>query len=382
MPASPPALLLERVGGHATDIARNGLRRLKHPPPPIPHVVCNHQEMSTSTQLATSSAEQGSPRIPPELISLILVDLWEAPHTPQDRLALLKNVALVNRTWLTFIARITSRDVHLSKYQKTKAFLKLLPQRSPTQEPGDLFTMEANRVATHTCQSITFHVDGRIQPSFPADDTPVTIWLVLYYIAVRHHLPNLRHISISYADWEWNDIFLMFFGVGFPRYVTHLSLDYSFTAATAKVRPFDFSRAIRWIYMRSCIIVPNLRHLSLSGVPTAFVVAMLHVCPNVETLEITNPTDLSTLAPLPPAVCTLVLRHPDVALSKEKMRSWTLSAALDGGLFPSGTKPPGPQIVVRSGTPEPESFIELRRSCKRFNVDFVYERDDVRSPSS
>ncbi|KAI1783476.1 hypothetical protein LXA43DRAFT_1077693 [Ganoderma leucocontextum] len=326
--------------------------------------------MSTSTQLATSS-ESCSPWIPPELISLILIDLWEAPHTAQDRLALLKNVALVNRTWLTLIARIASRDVHLSKYQKAKVFLRLLPQRSPTQEPGDLFTMEAKQVANHTGQSITFH-----------DNIPMVITIVLYKLSRRHHLPNLRHISISYTDWEWNDIFLMFFVVGLPRHITHFSLDYSFTAAAAEVPLFNFSRAMWAINMRSCIIVPHLRHLSLSGVPTAFAVAMLHVCPNVETLEITNPTELSTLAPLPPAVRTLVLRHPGVTLSKGKMASWTLPPALDGGLFPSGGGMKPPRIVVRSGTPEPELFIELRRSCKSFNVDLVYERDDVRSPSS
>ncbi|KAI1783442.1 hypothetical protein LXA43DRAFT_1186996 [Ganoderma leucocontextum] len=338
--------------------------------------------MSTSTELATSS-ESCSPWIPPELISLILIDLWEAPHTAQDRLALLKNVALVNRTWLTLIARIASRDVHLSKYQKAKVFLRLLPQRSPTQEPGDLFTMEAKQVANHTCQSITFHVDGGIQSSVPEDNIPMVITIVLYKLSRRHHLPNLRHISISYTDWEWNDIFLMFFVVGLPRHVTHFSLDYSFTAAAAEVPQFDFPQAIGWINTRRCIISPNrVRHLSLSGVPTAFVVAMLLACPNVETLEITHPTELSTLAPLPPAVRTLVLRHPGVALSKGNMASWTLPLALDGGLFPTGggTKPP--RIVVRSDTPEPEPFIELRRSCKGFNVDLVYERDDVRSRSS
>ncbi|KAI1784204.1 hypothetical protein LXA43DRAFT_1077446 [Ganoderma leucocontextum] len=283
--------------------------------------------MSTSTQLAISSAEQCSPWIPPELISLILVDLWEAPHTAQDRLALPKNIALVNRTWLTLIARIASRDVHLSKYRKAKAFLRLLPQRSPTQEPRDLFTMEANRVVNDTCQSITFHVDGRIKSPIPADDAPMAISMVLFEVSVHRHLPNLRHISISYTNWGWEDIFQQFRTVGFPRHVTHLSLDYSFTAATGttpKVPPFDLREALWWTYMPSSrrrLVIPTIRHLSLSGVPTAFAAAMLRACPNVETLEITHPTELSTLAPLPPAVRTLVLRHPGEALSKSQVEA-------------------------------------------------------------
>ncbi|KAI1784203.1 hypothetical protein LXA43DRAFT_1186573 [Ganoderma leucocontextum] len=359
--------------------------------------------MSTSTQLAISSAEQCSPWIPPELISLILVDLWEALEpTPQDRSALLKNIALVNRTWLALIARIASHDVHISNVRNGNAFLRLLPERSPLVRYGtvDLFSMEAHQVAKQLCRSLTFHLDRSVQPPLSPELEHIrgcdrAVSLVLSTVRTIYSLPNLRRISLRYTDWGYNYIFRQIqwqWGHSFPEQVTHLSLDYSFTAtaaARAELRAFDLSVAMRWIYSTSftgrravLAVLPNVQHLSLSGVPTPFVAAMLHVCPNVETLEITNPTQLAELAPLPPAVRTLVLRHPGVTVPSEKtIASWTLSTALEGGLFPEGegTKP---RIVVRSGTPDPESFIELRRSCKRFDVDLVHERDDdARSPS-
>ncbi len=298
---------------------------------------------------------------------------------------MLKNIALVNCTWLTLIAHISSRDVHLSDYRKTRAFLRLLPQRSSEQEPCDLFSMEISRVVNQSCRSLTFHVDGRIRRPMPADDAPHAITMTFYDVSVLDRLPNLRHISISYTDWPLGDIFEQFQIVGFPRQVTHLSLDYSFTAAAAKLPPFDPYRVLSWVYIsflrRRTLSIPNLRRLSLSRVPPEFAVIMLLVCPNVETLELTHPGQLFDLAPLPAAVRTLVLRHPGVALSKRAMSTWRLSEALDIGLFASGASMEPPRVIVRSGTPDPVAFIRLRGTCKRFDVDLVYERDDAFSPT-
>ncbi|KAI1783959.1 hypothetical protein LXA43DRAFT_1044566 [Ganoderma leucocontextum] len=356
--------------------------------------------MSRSTQLATSSAESSSPYIPPELISLILATLWEGPHSSEEQSAVLKNIALVNRTWLTLVARITSRDAHIFNHRTANTFLRLLRAPSPIElkEPLDPFsTMEANLCADEMCRSITFHVDGSPSPgslskdtdrvpaipsqwSSPAADAFNAISLVLDMVLGLNHVPNLRHISLRFTDWAYDEIFDLLEEGTFPRQVTHLSIDYSFTTP-AVAPPFEFYMILRWAGMhfgRIPPLVPNVRHLSLSGVTTAFVAVMLQVCPNVETLEITNPAQLIALVPLNPAVRTLVLRHPGIALSRKTMTSWTLFSALDAGLFLSGTKP---RIIVRSGTPEPVAFIGLRRSCKRFNADLVYERDDTRSRS-
>ena len=186
---------------------------------------------------------------------------------------------------------------------------------------------------------------------------------------------------ISHVDWPPNGIFYHFRAASFPPHVTHLSLHYSLTSV-AVVHPFNRDDALWWISVQPRDLrigrrpyVPNLRHLSVSGVPTAFVAVVLEVCPNVETLELTRPEPLLDLAPLPSAVRTLVLCHPGIALSKGEMGSWALPEALDGGLFPTGETPP--RIMVRSGTPDPTSFEALRGTCELFGIDLVYERDDA-----
>ncbi len=63
--------------------------------------------------------------------------------------------------------------------------------------------------------------------------------------------------------------------------------------------------------------ISSICRCSIGATPSerSFVAAVLQVCPNVETVEITDPMELSVLAPLPPAVRTSVLRHLGVALS-------------------------------------------------------------------
>ncbi|KAM5539550.1 hypothetical protein V8D89_006659 [Ganoderma adspersum] len=127
---------------------------------------------------------------------------------------------------------------------------------------------------------------------------------------------------------------------------------------------------------------------SKAYVPTPFSgILIRHVCPYLETLELTRPAagQLPVLVSLPPTVRAPVLRYPGVALSKKDLAAWMVPEALETELFPpsnaelaKGLKPA--RIVVCSGTPEPLPFIELWREYKRFNVEFVYEHDDSRSP--
>ena len=345
--------------------------------------------MATSTQTTLPFAKPPSPPwIPPELISLILTKLWDAPQTPQERLALLKNVALVNRTWLPLAACIASYDVHIPSPLSAKGFLRLLPKHQLTQESHDLFTVEANRVADQMCHSITFHASRSVPPSqleLSEDPAAVPLWLgpqnddalmavsaVLHRVTAYDRLPNLRHISLQYTDRSFDDVFEQLDSQTFPPQVTHLSINYSFTISARTT----FAVHLRSIFRRERFIhgtLPNVRHLSLSGVTTGFMLDLLTVCPNADTLEITHPVGLVMLGSLPPSTRTLVLRLPGIAWSKHTMDSWVLVPALQCGLFRRVSKP---QIVVRSGTPDPVALMELRQTCKRFGAQVLYERDD------
>ena len=348
--------------------------------------------MSTSTQSTTSSGETYTPWIPPELFYLILDHLWEEPHTSHSRSVLLKNIVLVDRTWLSLAARLACRDAHPSSHRNPRTFLRLITQTSPAEGPRDLFSAEISCVATQSCRSLTFDVDGRPQWPLFNNDGPIGVGLGLKLASIPNRLPNLRHISISHTDWSHGHIFQHLRLWGFPPQVTRLSLHYTFTALSKDLlKPFDVASVLSWLYRPNLgprkAFVPGLRHLALSGVPTPFPGLLLqHVCPNVETLELTRFAEgqLPALAPLPPAVRTLVLCYPGVALSKKQMAAWTVHEALKTELFPpsgaEGAKLKTARIVIRSGTPEPVSFIELWRQCKRFNVELVYERDHSRGP--
>ncbi|KAI1791371.1 hypothetical protein LXA43DRAFT_426540 [Ganoderma leucocontextum] len=359
---------------------------------------------TTSVHLVVSSAESCSPWIPPELISRILTMLWEAPQTPEERSALLKNITLVNRTWLTLVALIVSRDVHISDKENAYTFLRLLSKSSPRPKADDLFTTEKTRFANEACCSLTFHVDGKFsrspspitQDTFdtkltpgswpsPAHDASNAMSLILDMLSALDYLPNLQHLSFRYTNWGYGDAFDHLELETFPPQVTRLSIDYSFTLRSEflcsmlllwmKTRDRDRAYAPRG--PRAPVRIPNLRHLSLSGVWTAFAIAILQLCPNIETLEIRLTGDtavqLDELAPLSPTLRTLVLRHPGVALSRRRMM-WlqsNLLTALEEGLFPEGSTKP--RIVVRWGTSDPDVFTALMRACTRFNTELVYD---------
>ena len=349
--------------------------------------------MSVSTRLAASSVEceQRSPWIPPELISLILTKFWEAPLSSDERSASLQTIALVNRTWLSLIVPIACRDVHLFNHRNANNFVTSLQN---FDHHRDLFTTEANRIVDETCRSITVHANGNPQRADLSNVTPAfwdpksfkinqAIYWAMKGAHQRKSLPNLRHVFLRYTDWVYNDIVLQADHAPFPRQVTHLSVDYSFTTSAPPFKPSP--TVLEWTrkWYRHSYFAASIRRLSLSGMPVELVAIMVQlVCPKVETLELARPiaTQMAALAPLPPGMRTLVLCYPGVTVDKETMASWGLDAALDVGLFPKGSDSEPRRIIVRSGTPDPAAFAELKRTCQQgFGVELVYERDDSRT---
>ncbi|KAI0693186.1 hypothetical protein C8T65DRAFT_668369 [Cerioporus squamosus] len=335
--------------------------------------------MQSSTYSPLSKAAMAHPWLPSELVSQILTEAWDAEHTPEQRSELFNSICRVNKTWLALFMRVAMRDVHLPCPLDAEAFLRVIPERTNC----DIFTEEASRNADR-CRSLTFHVDGRTPDSLhcdgeselklfsDSDPTCSAISNVLYAISTLDSLPDLRHIAIKYIDWGYEDIFDQLRCNPFPAQVTHLSIDYAFSNAV--ITPL--TSYLKHTYSRQPsprTILPNVRHLSMSGVPSEVVADMLEVCPNVETLEVINASKLSVLAPLPPSVRTIVLRYPWWPMGLEEMSWLTLGEALRRGLFHPG---PRPQIVLRSGTPNPWYFIPNWGLCKYYGVDLVYDRDD------
>ena len=367
-------------------------------PNPPQHIQRTVTQMSTTISSAISSAvETCTSSVPSELIYVILEHLWDEKHTLHSRAALLKNIVLVNRTWLALSARIASRDAHPSCHHNPIAFLRLIAQPDSSEEHRDLFSAELNRVATQSCRSLNFEVNKK--PNWPRvdDERSIGVGPALRLASVPHALPNLRHISLFHTDWYYNHIFQHIRFWGIPPQVTHLSLTYAFTHVSRdmlKVYGFNITEALMWIYKpslaphRRTACTPGLRHLALAGVPNVFAVLMLkHVFPRVDTLVLTHPAagQILALVPLPPATRTLVLRYPVVGLCHVEMVAWRVPEALERGLFPpapsgadvnnSELKPA--RIVLRSGTRSRAKFDRLRLECTRFDVEFVYELEEI-----
>ncbi|PIL26594.1 hypothetical protein GSI_12352 [Ganoderma sinense ZZ0214-1] len=126
--------------------------------------------MSPSTQLATSPAKQCSPWLPPELVYLILVHLWEGePAESLSRGALLKNRTSSSSTAPGSRSPLTSHHATATlpaSYHNPKAFIRLIAQPPSPKTPRDLFFTEINRLANETCRSLTLHADGRPQAPY------------------------------------------------------------------------------------------------------------------------------------------------------------------------------------------------------------------------
>ncbi|PIL28792.1 hypothetical protein GSI_08836 [Ganoderma sinense ZZ0214-1] len=345
-------------------------------------------QVSASTHLPASSVETvdrelpRSPCIPPKLVSLILIKLWEAPLSSHERSSSLKNISLVNRTWHALVAPIASSDVHVFSYDNAHA---LSVNIYVHYHHRDRFIGDARWLAREMCHSLTFHANGNPLGADLSKATPAfwesfrfnqAIVNLMDAVTWYDRLPNLRHVSIRYMDWVYNDIILQAVFGCFPRHVTHLSVHYSFTAP-ATAPSFDTRRIQKWL--REGRYRPTkfmcIRHLSLSGMPMAFMATLVLMCPKMETLEIAHPSQLAVLPPLPATLRTLVLCHPGVTVCRETMASWALDTVLDAGLFPKESDFQR-RIILRSGTPDPAAFTELKRACQGFNAELVYERDD------
>ncbi|KAI0352327.1 hypothetical protein OH77DRAFT_1409321 [Trametes cingulata] len=335
--------------------------------------------------------QKPTPWLPPELVEQILAEAWATWMLPDERATLFTTLCKVNRMWLGLFLRVALRDVHIPCPLFARDFLRLLPERATSLGEADLFTAEAAALVSRLCRSVTFHVDGSASrtgeggtagggdPGEPSiklysqtDAAPSAISTVLYMVSTFDYLPHLRHVALHYTDWGYDDLFDQLRLAVFPTQVTHLSLHYSFSAP-ALVPLAVYLKTLYTRHHQAHFSIPTVRHLSVSGVPTEFVADMLEICPKLETVEMAMPARLYVLAPLPKSVRTLVLNVPGTTLDREQMHWWMLTAAMEGKLFHPEAKG---RIIVRAGTPDPVAWTDLRRHCKRFGVELVYERDE------
>ena len=286
---------------------------------------------------------------------------------------------------MSLFLRVALRNAYVPRPLDAYNLLRLLPERTEADVSADPYTTEASRVANKICRAITFELgvpNDAVQrgappakpSSDPSDADANAVSNVLYMVSALDHLPNLRHVALRYTDQGYDDAFAQLSEPGFPAQVRTLSFEYAYSAPTLGPLAAYF-KSLYTRHRDPRVTLDGIRHLAVAGAPPEFLADMLEVCPNAETVEVARPSRLNALVPLPPSVRTLVVRQPGKSLDEQEMRWWQMESAVENGLFTCG--PGSARIVVRSGTPAVEAFVEMSRRCRRTGVQVVYEREEA-----
>lgn len=212
--------------------------------------------------------------IPVELLEEILRCRWLSPIFIQERIAFITSVALVSKTWLEALLRITSRDVYipcLAHYRqftvgRSPFFRKFLPDVSPSQLCRTVTQQIplSNKITKH----LRFIVSRRKSTQ--------------NMLSTFHRLslmPNLQTLTVEY--YIGNHSFPFCASVG------QLHLEYTFGSdcplwlidALLASRPHS-SKHSPWA-------LPRLEHIStpINEDPTTSIVQVLESCPHLQLAE-------------------------------------------------------------------------------------------------
>ncbi|KAI0073266.1 hypothetical protein K474DRAFT_1666819 [Panus rudis PR-1116 ss-1] len=317
--------------------------------------------------------------LPVEIIEKIVTETWLSPMSNGERTSLFVSLCLVNHTWLETFVRIFLKDVHILSPSFAERYIALFREKSRDETDEAYLLSGISATANRACRTITFRIEQDLaNPSFtaptrnsrlannghaPAD----TISDLLHTISSLNYLPNLRHVTVEYVNGSFDDLFDHARLLSFPSQVTHLSLNY----LHPKQKPSDRLSFPLWK-------MPNVRTLCLSGMPTAYVTALIATCPNINHLELADIPTSPDLKPLPMGIFSFRLMDPRVLPKKdgEKSRSesvqWGIQVALEAGLFSkTNTSEMKPRLVLRSRLQKASDCKEIKKLCDRYGVEFV-----------
>ncbi|THH30730.1 hypothetical protein EUX98_g3480 [Antrodiella citrinella] len=265
-------------------------------------------------------AHRPSP-LPIEIIEQIIQEAWSSGMTIPERTFLFTSYCLVNHDWLSLFIRTALIDVHIISPAFAEKYLHLLHERSATigETDTDYFLHNASYTANRLCRYLTFHVDSNPNRHTASAMEPAIrmyaetsqmgdcVSNVLYMLDTLGYTPNLRRVTLDYADWGFGDVFDQMRLVPLPPQVTHLEIKYSFSeklksTAGGLRRSYDRKSNTAWK-------TPNVRKLTVSGAPALLVNAFVQTCPNLEVLEVSGlPYFGSLVQKMPESLRAMVLQ--------------------------------------------------------------------------
>jgi hypothetical protein len=227
----------------------------------------------------------------------VISEAWSLPLSAKDRDNFITSSSLVNKTWASAFAKISLEDSHISNPRYVQQYLRILRNESPVyaKYPNILPDLLGNSLSftMDTHASAIGHSPMFITPFGEQERLGVMLSDTLYTIATLSYLPNLRRISIEYANWGSNDIFDNFRLSPFPAQVTELDIKFTTTPGIKNVaKPYHrYPGRVPWS-------LPSITRLSVVGASANFVADMVATCLNLETLEVEDIPQLMALFPL------------------------------------------------------------------------------------
>jgi hypothetical protein len=309
------------------------------------------------------------PWLPIELIDAIISEAWSSPLSAHDRSTLIASSSLVNRSWASAFHKISLEDVHIPNTLYAQQYLRIIRNDSP------IYTDRSQTLSDLLCSSLSFTLDTHgsaagqhpmfIVPFGEQDRLGTMLSNTLYTIDTLSYLPNLRRVSIEYANWGYSDLFDNFRLSSFPAQVTKLEIKFTATSGITGV-PMQYHRhtgRVPWS-------LPFITHLTIGGACEEFIVDMVATCPNLETLEVGNTTRLAVLGSLPCNIHTVILSRPCNTARRGYIKA--LVGALMGGLL--STSPPGePRIILEWGEIGKSTWMWLEEISQNCGVQLVHK---------
>ncbi|SJK97088.1 uncharacterized protein ARMOST_00338 [Armillaria ostoyae] len=128
------------------------------------------------------------PRLPPELVHVIISEFWYSEYSSEDRVIFMKTCPLINSRWMDVFAHVTSRDI----FVPTGRYLLYL---SSIIRNNDSLIYHTH--LPHSTRTITCHVD-LVEATKDATQEPYsTLSEMPNYIGFRKCFPNITKIFLE-----------------------------------------------------------------------------------------------------------------------------------------------------------------------------------------
>ncbi|KAJ3745652.1 hypothetical protein DFH05DRAFT_1041194 [Lentinula detonsa] len=252
----------------------------------------------------SSTISSSALSLPIEIYEQILTSFWNQPQSTHDRAIFMKSSLAVSQNWAMIYMRIFSQDVYIPSGEFALKFLEILRDESPVyhslNENGALLNRRCRSItfqrdndgvivkkpiAPDSCRPTSVLVQGMLNTPTPEHPMGLAIYAVTRFLYSSNKLPELRRISILFANSTMSDLFTRNNFIGFPTQVTELDIQFTYDART----PRDVLRKIRRdasaIGLLPCSIkgVRTLRIAGLSNVAVRELVSSCAICEVVHT---------------------------------------------------------------------------------------------------